>query len=231
MPLRFLAAAALAALGTAAAAHTAWFERDAPSATWRLMFGGHAGRLVPADSTKARAITAIDAAGRQLPVRRLAKGGGLAVSVAGAPALIAMHYDNGIHTRTGSGPSVAKPMDAVPGAISAVNAQKYHKTIVAWSPVVTQPLGQAFEVTPLEGEQPRAGRPMRVQVRLDGQPAAGIRVGRGEDDGQAVTDAEGIASITPTTGFNKIWAGKRIEQRTPRFTQLSYEYLLAFDAR
>lgn len=231
MTIRLITAAAIAALAMPVAAHTAWLERDAPSATWRLMFGGHAGKLVPAESTKAREITAIDANGKMLRVRRLGVGGGLAVAVDGAPAVIAMHYDNGIHTKTATGPSVPRPMNSVPGAISAVNAQKYHKTIAAWSPIVTRPVGQIFEVTPLDHAQPRAGQPMRVQVRLDGRPAAGIRVGRGEDDGQAMTDAQGIATITPTRGFNKIWAGKRINQRTPRYTELSYEYLLAFDAR
>jgi hypothetical protein len=41
-----------------------------------------------------------------------------------------------------------------------------------------------------------------------------------------------VASFTPVAGANKLWAGKRIETSTePRYTQLSYEYLLSFDAR
>lgn len=230
MILRTLALAAV--LAAPAAAHTAWLERDAASATWRLMFGGHAGKLEPALAAKARAITALDARGRPLAVRRTTTANGLSIAVAGSPALIAMHYDNGIHTRTGGGPSVERAMNEVPGAISAVNAQKHHKTIVAWAPIVTRPIGQPFEVTPLDASQPRAGQPMRVQVRLDGRPIAGVKIGRGEDAEPTTTGADGIASFTPRPGFNKIWAGRRIETRNqPRFTQLSYEYLLAFEAR
>lgn len=73
---------------------------------------------------------------------------------------------------------------------------------------------------------------MRVQVRLNGRPASGIKLGRGEDTADAVTNANGMASFTPTAGSNKLWAGKRIATaRYPRYTELSYEYLLSFDAR
>lgn len=40
------------------------------------------------------------------------------------------------------------------------------------------------------------------------------------------------ATFVPKAGFNKLWAGHRIEQKdNPRYTELSYEYLLGFDAR
>ena len=147
--------------------------------------------------------------------------------------MIALHYDNGIHTRTATpGPTVPRPMNEVSGAVSATNAQKYGKYIVRFAPVVTRAIGQPLEVIPVSAEQPRAGRPMRVQVRLDGRPVAGVNIGRGEDTASAVTDAQGMADFTPTAGFNKLWAGRRIETRNnPRYTQLSYEYLLTFDVR
>ncbi len=104
--------------------------------------------------------------------------------------------------------------------------------MVAWGPVVTRPVGQPFEIVLMDSTAPRAGQPMRIQVRMDGKPAAGINVGRGEDNAEATTDASGVATFIPTAGFNKVWAGKRIETTTePRYTQLSYEYLLGFNAR
>lgn len=227
-----LAATAVVA-ASGAAAHTAWLERDAKPGVYRLMFGGHQGRPEPATPSKLKAVTAVDARGRPLRVTRTVNGADVRLAVAGAPAMIALHYDNGIHTRTATpGPSVERPMNEVPGAVSATAAQKYGKTIVRWVPVVARPIGQPLEVVPVSATQPRAGQPMRVQVRLDGRPVSGVNIGRGEDTAAAVTDANGIASFTPAAGYNKLWAGRRIETRdNPRYTQLSYEYLLGFDAR
>jgi len=228
-----LIALGLLAVSSATLAHTAWLEAvPGQAGTYRVFFGGHAGKLETLVPAKARTVEAIDAKGRKLKVSRTLDNDGMLVKVAGKPALITMHYDNGIHTRTATGPSIAKPMNEVPGAVSATNAVKYHKTVVAWGPVVTRAVGQPFEIVPMNATAPRAGQPMRIQVRMDGKPAAGIKVGRGEDNADATTDASGMATFTPNAGFNKVWAGKRIETTTePRYTQLSYEYLLGFNAR
>ncbi len=228
-----LIALGLLAVSSATLAHTAWLEAlPGQAGTYRVFFGGHAGKLETLVPAKARTIEAIDAKGRKLKVSRMVDADGMLVKVDGKPALITMHYDNGIHTRTATGPSIAKPMNEVPGAVSATNAVKYHKTVVTWGPVVTRPVGQPFEIVPMDAAAPRAGQPMRIQVRIDGKPAAGIKVGRGEDNPEATTDASGVAMFTPTVGFNKVWAGKRIETTTePRYTQLSYEFLLGFNAR
>lgn len=227
-----LATAALAA-GTAASAHTAWLVKDSAPGAWRLMFGGHKGKPEPAVPAKLKEVTAVDSRGRALKVSRAVAGSDVRLSFAGQPAIIALHYDNGIHARTKTpGPSVEKPMNEVPNAASATFAEKYGKTIVQWVPLVTRPIGQPLEVTPIAASQPRAGQPMRVQVRLNGKPAAGIKIGRGEDTADATTDANGIASFTPAAGFNKLWAGKRIPTSgNPRYTELSYEVLLGFEAR
>ncbi len=228
-----LIALGLLAVSSATLAHTAWLEAvPGKAGTYRVFFGGHAGKLETLVPANTRTVDAIDAKGRKLKVSRTVDSDGMLVRVAGKPAMITMHYDNGIHTRTATGPSITKPMNEVPGAVSATNAVKYHKTVVAWGPVVTRPVGQPFEIVPMDATAPRAGEPMRIQVRMDGKPAAGIKVGRGEDNAEAATDASGVATFIPTAGFNKVWAGKRIETTTePRYTQLSYEYLLGFNAR
>lgn len=47
----------------------------------------------------------------------------------------------------------------------------------------------------------------------------------------SVSDADGFATIVPQAGFNRIWAGRRTEVKgEPRYTTLSIEYLLGFDA-
>lgn len=228
-----IAAASGVLFATAASAHTAWLVDGDRPGIWRLMFGGHQGKAEPAVPAKLKEISAVDARGRPLKVSRAINGADVRIAVAGAPTMIALHYDNGIHTRTATpGPSVERPMNQVSGAVSATAAQKYGKTIVRWAPVITRPIGQPFEVIPVSATQPRAGQPIRVQVRLNGRPTAGINLGRGEDTADAITDANGMASFTPTLGPNKLWAGKRIAMaRNPRFTELSYEYLFSFDAR
>jgi nickel transport protein len=229
------AAAALACLVSSASAHTVWLESsEAGTQDYRVLFGGHAGKLESYSPEKIKTIDATDAQGKDLAVKRTVSADGVALHVEGKPALIAMHFDNGIHSRPERGPSVEKPMNEVPGATRATYAVKYHKTIVEWSPRVTKAISQPFEVVPLESTPPVAGKPMPVRVLQDGKPVAGIKLGRGEE-GKAddpVTDAEGVAAFIPQNGFNKLWAGKRVPVTgNPKYTELSYEYLLGFDAK
>lgn len=221
-------------LAANAQAHTVWLEPiDATAGEYRVLFGGHAGQLQPYDTNKLKVVEAFDAKGGAVKIDRSTDAEGVRLNVRGTPALIAMHFDNGIHTRTQRGPSVEKPMNEVPGALRATYAVKYHKTIVEWQPLVSRPLGQPFEVVPLDASVPRAGHPLRVKVLRDGEPVAGVKLGRGEEGSASdpVTDADGVASFVPQRGFNKLWAGKRFPiADNPAYTELSFEYLLGFDA-
>jgi nickel transport protein len=227
-------AAALAAGAVAgpAAAHTVWLERagDGPNG-WQVLFGGHGGELEPLEPEKLRTISAIDAQGALVPVFRTDDGAEVTLRFPEAASLVAVHLDNGIWSRDELGQSVNQPMEEVPGAEAATWAVKYHKTILRWDDVVWEPVGQPFEVVPLANGQPRAGEPLRVQVLLHGEPRAGIRIGRGEAGEAVETDARGIATFVPEPGFNKLWAGLRLPVDAPTHTELSYEYLLGFEAR
>jgi len=216
----------------AANAHTAWFVRQGGANIWLLRFGGHEGKLEPVVPGKLKWIHAYDTNGKPMEVRRSVKGNEVRALLAQEPAVITLHYDNGVHTRTATpGPTIEKPMDQVPGAVAATAAVKYGKTIVQWTPAVVRYAGQPFEIVPLSPAQPVAGQPMQVRVLRDGRPVAGVSVGRGEDTAAAKTDAKGVATFVPTRGSNKLWAGERIAQTgNPRFTELSYEYLLTFKA-
>ena len=220
-------------LAAAAQAHTVWLEPAEPGAWW-VKFNGHNGVVESADPAKLRTVEAIDARGAKLGVTRASTAGGLKVTVNGTPALIAVHFDNGTHSRRAEGPSVEKPMNEVPGAVKATRALKYHKTIVSWQGSVAMPIGQPFEVVPLGPAAPRAGQPMKVRVLLEGKPVAGVRLGEGEDgkEGAPSTGADGVAEFVPRAGLNRLWAGKRIAVTDhPGYTELSYEYLLGFTAQ
>lgn len=234
--------AALTAVALAATlpsvAHTVWLEpRAGAPGEYLVTFGGHADRRLDYAPEKVRSVIAYAASGSPLPVRlgEHVRGSARAVTVAvdGQPVMIAVHFDNGIHARRSTGPSVEKPMDAVPGATKATRAVKYHKTIVAWTPSVARPLGQAFEVVPMSAEPPRAGVPLRARVLLDGRPASGVRVGHGDAPpaGAKASGDDGIVEYVPTPGFNRLWAGVRLPVRgNAQYTELSYEYVLGFDA-
>ncbi|MEO1079200.1 MAG: DUF4198 domain-containing protein [Pseudomonadota bacterium] len=224
---------ALSLLGTpvAVTAHTAWLEEDpATPGVFRVLFGGHAGQLETLEPGKITSVLAYAADGKAVSVERSDGNSGSRVTPGSAAVLIAMSYDNGIWSRDPMGRSVNKPMSEVSGAQQATWALKHHKSILKWSSVVTEPLGQAFEVVPLSGEVPIAGRTMRVQVLLDGNPVAGVRLGRGEEGEGEITDGEGVASFIPRPGFNRLWAGRRMSVDAPGYTELSYEYLLTFEA-
>ncbi len=234
MQARYAIASALVLFASGTLAHTVWLEPVAGKPNdYRVFFGGHAGELEPYQPEKLKTVDAFDAQGNELAVKRSIDADKVYLQVAGSAALIAMHFDNGIHTRAPRGPSIEKPMNEVPGATRATYAVKYHKTVTRWSPFVTKTLGQPFEVVPLDAAQPTAGRPLRVRVLQDGKPVAGVKLGRGEEGSaqDPVTDAQGIAAFVPTRGFNKLWAGKRIPVTdNPRYSELSYEYLFGFHA-
>lgn len=226
--------ATLLLLVDGAAAHTAWLEPDpADPRAYVVRFGGHEGRTEAYPPEKLKSVQAIDAHGRALTVQTRAEPDGVRATVQGRPAVLTLHFDNGIWSRAEGGRSVNKPMNENPGATQGTHALKYGKTLAAWSPIVTRPLGQPFEVVPLAAEPPRAGQPWRVRVLIDGQPAAGVRVARDDDGPDAVlTDADGVAAFVPQVGRNKLWAGRRTPVAgDPRMTQVSIEYLLLFDAR
>lgn len=214
-----------------ASAHTVWLQPDVTPGVYRVYFGGHAGKLESYPADKLKSADAYDASGKRIDMIRTDAADGVRLRPAREPALIAMHYENGIWTRTPEGRSVNKTLDEVPGAKQATNAVKYHKTILQWTPFVTQTLGQPFEVTPLDAKAPRAGQPLRVRITIDGKPAAGIKIGRDEEGSEGVTDADGVASFVPIKGFNKLWSGQRTKlSGNPKFTEFSYEYLLGFHA-
>lgn len=218
----------------AAQSHTAWFvpseSMRAVHKHFRVVFGGHNGELdYPPE--KVKSISAIGEDAAPLPFWRTTQDGVVLIRVDESPAMLLMHFDNGIYTRTTDGRSIHRPMSQVEGSVSAINALKYHKYINTWTDVVSRPQGQPFEVVPVDAAPPEAGTPMQVRVLIDGQPVEGVGVGTGETSIQSQTGPDGVATFTPAPGHNTLWAGQRTAvSDDPDFTQLSIEYLMTFHA-
>lgn len=228
------ATAALLAVAGGTAAHTAWLEpvADAPN-EFVLLFGGHEGKLESYAAEKLKTVDAWDANGKPVEVTRAVRDGAVRVRANAAPALLAVHFDNGIWSRGADGKSVQKPVNENPGAKEGTRAVKYGKTIANWSPFAARSVGQPFEVVPVSAEPPRTGRPWPLRVLIDGKPAADVEVSRGEQGEDSVrTGPDGVANFVPRAGLNKVWAGRRTPVTgEPRYTQLSIEYLLVFTAK
>jgi nickel transport protein len=228
-----LIVAACLVITAPALAHTVWLvPAEGEQGGWLALFGGHAGKIDEYPPERLKEVSAIDGEGRTLAVRRTETAEGVRLHVDGAPMLITAHFDNDIHTKRTDGPSVRKPMNEVPNAVSATRAVKYNKTVASWQPGVTEPVGQPFEVVPLGATQPVAGEAMRVKVLIDGKPAEGIGVAHNEEGKDIVTDAQGVAEFVPVKGFNKLWSGRRSPvEGNPAYTELSVEYTLGFEAQ
>lgn len=228
-----LLATILLLVSSTVSAHTAWLEPEAgQSDVYRLHFGGHAGVEEAYDAKKLISVSAYDSEGHSINVKKDETADGILLKVEESPSFFTLHFHNGIHSRDMQGRSFEMPMSELPNAREATNTPKYHKFIVEWNEASIKEQGQEFEVVPLDAEQPRAGQPMRVKVLMNGEPVEGIALGQGEEGNEGLTNAEGIATFTPQSGLNHMWAGKRFQVTDNKdYTELSYEYLFGFYAR
>jgi nickel transport protein len=229
----WLLAALLSAAAGSAGAHYAWLERDPQAPNTFVVRFGHWGASEPYAPERVVAVRAYDAAGRALPLTRSAGADGVRVTLAAAPALLSVHFDNGHWSRVEGGEWVNRPMTENPGAAEGSRSIDHGKKIVTWSENLTRPLGQPFEVVPLSAQPPRAGQPWQVRVLVDGRPATGVAVAINAYAADALqTDAAGVATLTPQPGLNRLWSGQRSPLvGDPRATRLSIDYLLLFEAR
>jgi len=231
--LRSCLGAALMLAAGSAGAHTAWLEPDPQMAGVFVVRFGHVGATESYAPQRVQSVQALDAAGRALPLTRTAGADGVRVAVEGSPAMLTLHFDNGHWSRAEGGHWLNLPMTENPGATEGTRALDFARKIVAWSEVVTRPVGQPLELVPMAAEPPRAGQPWRVRVLVDGRPAAGVEVGFDDKGRDAVrTDALGVAMLVPRQGRNRLWTGLRTPVTgDPRATRLSIDHLLLFDAR
>lgn len=235
MPLRSsawrgVALAAFTLAGCSAAlAHDAYFETDAP---------GHAivrfaddGKALSYPAAKLTNVRAYDDAGKTLEVKQEAGDGPIGIGVPPDAALLALEFDNGFYSRTTSG-TIEKPMNEAPGAVSGIWAKKTAKYVLNWSETVRQPVGMEMEIVPQADAVPRAGDQLMVRVLWDGKPVQGVKVSASEQASGATTDAQGMAAFSVQPGRNFVRAERRIRvANDPRHDSLSVATNLVFVAK
>lgn len=210
-------------------AHNVWLEPDTQGG-YVMQFGGHEGKTESLDPAKLQRVHAYDLRGREVHshVQHVAQG--IRVKPDVKAALIAVELDNGYFSSAHpEGAMLPLSMDQNPGAVRGVHARKFHKTVVQWGGVMQKPLGQMLEVIPQQGHAPHAGQPLKLQVLFKGQPQAGVRLSWGENGAPTMTDAQGMAVMTPKAGHNTLQAiWREAVQGDVKTTENSYEYLLKF---
>lgn len=224
-----LAAALLSGLAAAAFAHDAWIEARGDG---YVVLYGHGDKQESYASTKVKAVTAIDAKGAPLAMAKDAADP-VRVTVRGQPALLTLHFDNGIWTKTTDG-SKNLPKSEVPGAISATHSVKFGKTVLAWNVQTSQPQGQQLEIVPLAASAPAAGGSLPVQVLWEGKPLPGAKLVRSEysKEKPIETDADGKAAVPVAAGRQMIAVShKKDLAGDPRADSYSVSANLGFEIR
>jgi nickel transport protein len=233
-----LSALLLAAAGSAALAHDVWVQPQAQAQGQGLVvLYGHADKQDAYDHLKLKTLTALDAQGQALPVRRLPAAGKdapLAVQVEGRPVLALMVFDDGFWTKTEDGwKNLAR--NAVSGtALQSAYEMTLAKTVLAWSPQATRVHGLPLEIVPLQAEAPAKGALLPVQVLWEGKPLAGAKIalpGPGKP-APAQTDAQGKAGIPVVGGLQVISVTHKLVPRNePRTDLLAYTANLVIDVK
>lgn len=199
--LQVLLAAALAGTALSARSHDAWIA--AKGEAYAVLYG-HGEQVEAYAPAKVKSLSALDAKGAAIAVKRQDGSDAVRATLSQAPSLMTLHFDNGYWSKTAGADATSKnlPKNEVPGAVSAVHSVKYGKTVFAWSAAVTKPQGQRLELVPLSSAAPAAGKSLPVQVLWDGKPLAGAKLVRAKYSKEAPieADAEGKAQVPVVAG-------------------------------
>jgi len=128
-------------------------------------------------------------------------------SIAGKPAVVALHFDNGFYSSLTDGTHVNLPKSKVPGATRTSHPIKYGKTILLWSESAYKPLGLPIEIVPVGAGAPKRKAPMTFQVLLEGKPLADAEletVGVTAEGKGPHTDADGMITADFEQGIQRL---------------------------
>ncbi|NJS37070.1 MAG: DUF4198 domain-containing protein [Brachymonas sp.] len=186
------------------------------------------GKPLAYPASKLKRTWAYNAAGQSVALQQTPAGDVVRVAAPQDAALLALEFENGFFSRSTTG-TIEKPMNEVPGAVSAVWAKKSGKYVTQWSAPVNKPVGMQLEIIPTNTALPKPGELLTVQVLWDGKPVEGVTISKGEKESGEKTNANGMATYKVQAGSNFVWAERRIPVAgDPRYTTLAVATNLIF---
>ncbi len=222
---------ALATATLSAHAHDALFELATPTAPGQFIVRfADDGKPLPYPAAKLTRAWGYSADGKTLTLAQTPADGFVQVSAPPEASLLALEFDNGFYSRSTQG-TVNKPMNEVPGAVSAVWAKKTGKYLLQWNAQAAKPVGLQLEIVPTSTVAPKPGETITVQVLWEGKPIEGIKVSKSEHAPGEKTDANGRATYKVDAGRNFVWTERRAKVAgDPRFDSLAAATNLIFVA-
>jgi nickel transport protein len=216
---RLFAALTITAVFSAhALAHDIWLVPADGKNTYRLAYG-HIGDLEIPDLGKVMEIEAYDTRGKlaDISVKRH-NDGNVDITTAAGVTMVYINYDNRFSLQNNEGEwlyNTTKWEFNAPHKASG-RYQKFSKTVLAWSPEVSKPLGVDLEIVPLSNPMTmKPGDRLPIQVFWRSQPLAGVEVEIDGDVDTYRTDANGKVSIPlQKTEYQYLMASRRIETKS-----------------
>jgi nickel transport protein len=222
---------AVCALAGAAHAHDAFFESLSTGGDGKFIVRfADQGKPLSYAPSKLKRTWAYNHAGQELSLQQTPGADVVEIKAPADAVMLALEFENGFFSRLPSG-SVEKPMNEVPGALSAVWAKKTGKYVLQWAGPVNKPAGMELEIIPTTASAPKAGDVIKVQVLWQGKPIEGVMVSKGEHQVGMTTDANGFTTYKVQQGQNFVWAERRIPVTgDARYTTLAVATNLVFVA-
>lgn len=172
---RLLFTAFAVTFSSLAMSHDVWLIPDGGQ-NHRLVFG-HPGDLAPYDPGRVTSVSTIDAKGNKHKLESRIDDNQLVARAPAGTSMIVVTFDNGIWTEGPDEQSVNKPKHAVPGYLSSAHTKNFSKALLGWSEAARKPVGQDFEIVPLDDPfKLKPGEELTVQIFLGGKPLAGAEV-------------------------------------------------------
>lgn len=167
---------------------------------YAVMRGQLPHRFDPYDPECVRTLSAFDAGGRPLPLKRLDREQRVLLRTPSDPALVAVVSKWGQRVIDGDGKKrFMSQAEAVESGIvveEAFFSTQYSKTLFRFHETFSKPLGMTFEVVPLKPPSSlHEGDRLPVQVLFDGAPLVNGKIERDRRTAPLETDRQGRARI------------------------------------
>jgi nickel transport protein len=179
------------------------------------------------------AVEGLRANGEAVKVKRIARGDHVVLQPPADAALLHTTVDFGAYSRTGKdAPWQPRGKAALPGAVEGLYAIKYNLSIQASPQLPLAPRGEGLELLPLADPLAlRRGDRLPVQVLLDGQPLAGVKLSEdfiaNSHALSAATDAQGRTQVKLHADSLNVIA---LEHDQPQPTQAAEDFKRYFSS-